>query len=454
MKFNNSHLIQTKTVVRLFMFGLVLWQQTARADDLMAVYQNAKQHDSVYAAAQSTRAAEQEKDSQASALLKPSVTLTAASAYNTTDTQYQGSTVFPGGKQDFNSNSYGITLIQPLYNKQDWEQLDQTQLQLKQADAKLKHAEQDLILRVAQAYFDLLAAQDNLLFYGAQKQAIEKQLQQAKRKFDVGSSTITDVYETQARYDLVLANEMAASNAVLVKRRNLAKITGVAPPQLALLSSRWQPSAPDPLDESQWLAMTGQSNLNVVIQSAAYKIAEQEIERQGAGYYPTLDLVASYREESANGSASFGSGVDSSTGSIGVQLSMPLYSGGGTSSRKREAVQMKEVSRHLLEEAERNAQLDTSQAYLGVMNGVAQVSALIQAVASNGNLLQSSQRSWELGSGTTVDVLNAQQQLYSAKRDLQQARYNTIMSELSLSASVGQLTEADLKKVNDFLVEP
>lgn len=431
--------------------ALVSFQNNALADDLMQLYQTARSHDAQYAAAQSTWAATQEKSPQANALLKPQVSASASAMYNSIDTTYKGATAFPGGRQNFNSTAYGITLRQALYNKQDWEQMKQSSLQLRQSDAQLKNSEQDLILRIAQAYFDVLAAKDNLSFSALQKQAIEKQLQQAQRKFEVGSNTQTDVLEAQARYDLVLADEVAAKNAVLIKNRALSRIIGTSVPPLASLEANWRPSPPDPVDEAKWLQRASQSPA-VVIQQAGYQIAEKEIEKQRADFYPSLDLVANYQQESANGSAIFGTGIDSRTGNIGVQLSVPIYSGGSASSRTREAEHSKEASRYQLEEAERDAQFNTSQSYLGVMSGIAQVTALNQAVVSNQNLLKSSQRGWQLGTRTAVDVLNAQQQLYGAKRDLQQARYNALMSELQLSASVGQLTEADLKKVNALLV--
>lgn len=459
MKLNNTVEIQrtarlvTRAGLVFVSLGLMLWQSSARAEDLMQIYQLAKQHDATYAAAQASWAAQQEKVVQARATLKPNVQLSASTAHNSTDTTFKGPISFPGGKQKFNTTAYGVTLRQPLYNKQDWEQLNESQLLVKQADAKLKLAQQDLILRVAQAYFDTLIVQDNLVFVGAQKKAIAKQLQQAKRKFEVGSNTITDVDEAQARYDLVVANEIAAKNAVLVKNRSLAKLTGEAPSTLATLDAQWQPSVPEPADESKWLLLTRQGNMNVLIQRAAYEIAEKEIQRQRGYLYPTLDLVAGYQKSSTNGNASFGIGSDVTDASIGLQLSVPIYSGGAANSRDREAIHNKEAASYQLEDAVRSAKLGASQAYLGVFNGVAQVKAFNQAVLSNQNLLKSSERGWQLGTGTAVDVLNAQQQLYSAKRDLQQAKYSTLLSQLQLNASVGNLKESDLKKINDQLIE-
>ena len=363
-----------------------------------------------------------------------------------------GSSLVAGGLQEFNSNSVGVSLSQPLYRRQNWLQYEQSDLLLKQADAELQTVEQDLILRAAQAYFDVLAAQDNLVFVTAQKQAIERQLLQAKRKFEVGTNTITDVDEAQAGYDLVLSQVITAKNDLLIKNRALGKIIGTAPPTLAKLNEDWNPVSPDPATEAEWMTLARQSNPNVIRQGTALNIAAMEVDRQQAGHYPTLDLVASYAEDSANGSATFGFGSDSTTKSIGVQLSVPLYSGGATSSRKREAVHSKESVRYVLEDAQRTAEFDSSQAFLGVINGIAQVHALEQAVKSNESSLKSSERGWEVGTRTAVDVLNAQQQLYSAKRDLQQSRYNTLISQLQLDAAVGRLTAQSLEVINRWLV--
>jgi outer membrane protein len=437
----------------LLFFSAMFWQGAAQAADLVELYQAARQHDPVYAAAQSTWAAAQEKLPQARALLRPDIALSASSSYTSADTEIQGSSIITGGVQEFNTNGVGVTLTQPLYRKQDWMQYEQSELLLKQADAELKAVEQDLILRAAQAYFDVLAAQDSLLFVTAQKQAIERQLLQAKRKFEVGTNTITDVHEAQAGFDLVLSQVITAKNDVLIKNRALGKIIGAAPPALAKLGENWDPTYPDPMSEEQWMTLARQSNPNVIRQSAALDIATMEVERQQAGHFPTLDLVASYQEDSANGSATFGIASDSTTKSVGVQLSVPLYSGGATSSRKREALHSKEAVRYLLEDSQRNAAFDSSQAFLGLINGIAQVKALEQAVISNESSMKSSERGWEVGTRTAVDVLNAQQQLFSAKRDLQQSRYNTLLSQLKLDAAAGRLTLQSVENINTWLVE-
>lgn len=449
----SNPMISKNTIRLLLVINLVSWQGISQAADLVNIYQTAKQHDPVYAAAQSTWAATQEKLPQARALLMPNVELSATTTYNNTDTDIQGSSFLTGGSQDFNSNSVGVSLRQPLYRKQNWVQYEQSALQLEQADAQLTVAKQNLILRVAQAYFDVLAAQDNIVFISSQKQAIEKQLTQAKRKLEVGTNTITDVHEAQARYDLVTAQAVAAKNALHINIRALSKIIGTTPHTLATLNHQWKPSRPDPGDESQWMVLAVVSNPDVIIQEALFEIADREVARQQAGHLPTLDLLATYQDDSANGSATFNAATDSTTKSIGLQLSIPLYNGGGTSSRKREALHVKEALRYELDNAKRNAEFDSSQAFLGVINGIAQVTALEQAVVSNESSLKSSERGWELGTRTAVDVLNAQQQLYSAKRDLQQARYDTLISQLQLDAAVGRLTERNLMSINAWLIE-
>ncbi len=424
---------------------------TAGATDLLQSYELARGNDMLYATALSRRAAAQEKLPQAQALLRPSVEFSANVARNHSDTQYRGTSPFPGGSSQFNSNSYGISLRQPLYRKQEWLQLDQAELQRVQADAQLADDEQRLILRVTQAYFDVLAAQDDLTFVQAQKTAIAEQLAQAKGQFEVGTLTVTDANEAQARFDLANAQEIAAHSGLRIKKRALRKILGTESTPLVPLADGWQMTPPQPDDIERWEARASESNPAVLIQTAALEIASQEIKRQRAGHHPTIDLVANYQEDAASGSASVGTGSDSTTAMIGVQLRLPLYAGGGTSSRVREARYNIDTAKEQLENARRTTALDANQAFLGVTDGLTQVLALEQAVISSEGSLASSRLGWEVGVRTSIDVLNAQQQLYGAHRDLAKARYATILNLLQLHATTGQLDQTVLAEINRWL---
>ena len=289
-----------------------------------------------------------------------------------------------------------------------------------------------------------------MAFSGSQKAAISEQLAQAKRNFEVGTSTITDTHEAQARFDLTTAQEIAAQNDLEIKRSALQRVIGTTPDQLSPLSGTLPLTVPEPNNVEQWIANAEQKNYQLRIQEAAVEIATQEVERNRAGHYPTLDMVATYGDNSASGGA-FNVGSDTKSKTIGLQLNLPIYQGGAVNSKVREALANQEKSRQDLEDTKRQIALQTRQAFLGVTSGSAQVRALEQALVSNQSSLDSTKLGFEVGVRTSVDVLNAQQQLFSAKRDLAQARYNYIQNQLKLRASVGSLAEPDLEQVNQWL---
>ncbi|MEW6313072.1 MAG: TolC family outer membrane protein [Pseudomonadota bacterium] len=432
------------------LFGLLLGG-TANAADLMQIYRDAQSQDAVFSSARAAHLAGQEKEIQGRSGLLPSVSLSANTTYNDQDTQYRSSTTtLQGGTRRYNSNGYTVSLAQPLYRKQNFAQYQQGRLQTQQAEAIFQAAKQDLILRVAGAYFDVLLAQDNVELATAQKAAIGEQLAQAKRNFEVGTATITDTHEAQARYDLVSAQEIVAQNDLEIKKRALQQIVGAMPDALAPLGKHFSLSLPDPDNIDDWVGRAEQASPQVQIQQANFELASEEIARNRGNEYPTLDAVASYGKSSV-GASTFGAGSDTTSKSVGLQLNIPLFQGGNLSSKVREAVANEEKARQDLEAARRKAALDARQAYLGVTSGNAQVNALGQALVSSQSSLDSTKLGQEVGVRTGVDVLNAQQQLYSAKRDLSQARYTYIINLLKLEAAVGQLDETDLARVNTWL---
>src|SRR5512145_29929 len=424
----------------------------ASATDLLEIYHAAQGQDAVFAAARASRDAGQEKLTQGRALMLPSVNLNANSTFNDIDTQYQGSTggLLTSGMKRYNSHGYGATLVQPLFREQNWALYSESELQVVQSEAQFKLAEQDLVLRVAQAYFAVLIAQDSVQLAAAQKTAIAEQLEQAKRNFEVGTATITDTHEAQARYDLIVAQEIAAQSALEVNRRSLQQLINAAPGELNPLGAAFQLEAPQPANQDKWVEEAQLHNHQVAIAQAAAELADKEVDRNRGGHLPTVDLVANYSRTYANG-GSFGVGSDTRATSVGVQLNMPLFQGGATQSRWREAEANRERARQELENARRNVELQTRQAYLGVVNGIAQVQALQQALKSSESLLEASKLGHEVGVRTNLDVLNAQQQAYSTRRDLYQAEYNYLLSQLRLKAATGSLTEEDVARVNQAL---
>jgi len=423
---------------------------SALAADLQETFRAAQANDPVFAAARATMQAGQEKLPQGRALLLPSISLNANSTFNDQTTQYQGTAPFPSGNNRYNSHGYGVNLTQPLFRQQNWLSYSEAELQVAQTEAQFRIAEQDLIMRVAQAYFDVLIAQDSVQLAEAQKTAISEQLEQAKRNFEVGSATITDTHEAQARYDLTVAQEIAAQNSLEIKRRSLQQLINAMPQELRHLGKEFRLEAPQPADMEKWVDDAQLNSLQLAIAQAGAEIAEKEVARNRGGHYPTVDLVANYSQNNANG-GSFGVGSDNTSKSVGVQLNMPLFQGGAVNSKWREAEANRERAIQELENTRRSVALQTRQAYLGVVSGIAQVKALQQALTSSESVLEASKLGQEVGVRTNLDVLNAQQQLYATRRDLYQAEYSYLLSQLRLKAAVGSLDEESLNKINQAL---
>ena len=435
--------------ISFLVIALVAGQTSAA--DLLSIYREAQIQDATYAGAKAQYIGAQEKLPQARALLRPSINFSAGAHYNEVDTDYKNS-VFPSGRRDFYDYNYGVNLTQPLYRRQNGANYEQAKVQIRQAETQLSAASQDLMTRVAQGYFDVLLARANLSTIRSQKTAVAEQLEQAKRNFIVGTATITDSREAQARYDLVVAQELVGENDLEVKSRGLEQIVGKPVGKLAGLSTPVTLNPPEPADMAAWVEQAYQSSLQVAFAQQSVEIAAQEIKKADAGHYPTLDAVGSLTETYANSSAQ-GIGSDIKALVVGVQLNVPLYQGGGISSRVREAVAGQERARQDLESARRAVALQTRTAFLGVTSGLGQIKALRQAVESTKLQRESTKLGQEVGVRTAVDVLNAEQQLAAAERDLAQAVYNTIVSQLKLKAAVGKLAEADLADVNIFLKE-
>ncbi len=422
----------------MFASGLALGAQAA---DLLDIYRAAQTQDAVFAGARAAQQAGQEKLTQGRALLMPSVNLNANTTYNDVNAPY--------GASRYNNHGYGVSVVQPLFREQNWAAYNQSELQVAIADAQFRGAQQDVILRSAQAYFDVLIAQDTVQLNAAQKAAIAQQLEQAKRNFEVGTATITDTYEAQARYDLILAQELAAANELELKRRDLQQLINAAEvPALNVLGAGFNPVAPEPAEVQKWVDDAQRNNVQVVSAEAAYQLAEQEVARSRGGHLPTVDLIGNYAK---NTGCTFTTCGDTRSTSVGVQLNMPLFQGGAIQSKWREAEANREKAKQDLESARRNVALQARQAYLGVASGIAQVQALQQALKSSESLLEASKLGQEVGVRTSLDVLNAQQQLFSTRRDLYQAQYNYLVSHLRLKAAAGNLLEADLERVNQAL---
>jgi outer membrane protein len=414
---------------------MAIANSAAMGANLSEIYQLARANDAEFSSARAAYTAGLEKLPQGRALLRPSVNLTGNLRENDSDSSGL-----------FSSHQYGLSLSQPIYRKQNLETYEQAKLLVLQAEQTLKVAEQSLQLRVAQAYFAVLQAQDVLATAQSQKQAFAEQLAQARKSFEVGASTITDTHEAQARFDLTTAQEIAAQNDLEVKRRALEQIIASETPELARLSEAASLSLPEPNNMDAWVKQAESDSLFVALGKTAQENARREVGKQKGGHLPTLDLSAGY-----GGGRNVPTTGNTNSGYIGLDFALPIYQGGATASRVREAVALLEKSRHDLDSARRQARLDARQSFLGVLSGVAQVKALEQALVSSEAQLKSTKLGLEVGVRTRVDVLNAQQQLFTTKRDLAAARYQTLLAGLQLKAAAGSLNEEDLKAVDALL---
>ena len=421
------------------------------AEDLVQVYRDAQRYDAVYAAARHALDAGRERLPQGRALLLPTLNLSANATRSRVESESREPAIQPDFERKPSSSGYTLTLAQPLYRPQFWLQYRQAEYQVAQAEAAFAQAGQDLIIRTAQAYFDVLAAQDTLGLVRAQKAAISEQLAQARRNFEVGTATITDTHEAQARFDLIGAQEIAAQNDLENRRQALTLITGKEYGELKPLRADVKLAPPNPTNMQSWVELAEKQSYPVQAQEAVTSVAALEARRASAAHLPSLDVVATHGQTGQSASTTSSVGSDVTSSSIGLQLAMPLFQGGALNSREREAAALSLRAMQDLENARRTAALNTRQSYLTVINGITQITALEQALVSSQSALDSNKLGYEVGVRINIDVLNAQQQLFSTRRDLAVARYNTITNQLRLKAAAGSLREEDLEEVNRAL---
>ncbi len=423
----------------------------AQAADLIQVYQQALANDASYASARASAAAGRERITQGRSGLLPTVGINGDITKNNSDTTPWNNVPTPSS--NLRTNEIQVTLQQPLFRWDRWETYQQSKLAQAISEAQFAQAQQDLITRVAQAYFDVLAAQDTLESTRAQKVAVTEQLASAKRNFEVGTQTITDTHEAQAAYDLVVSQEIAAVNDLETKKTALQAIIGTPPSTLATLRTGVNLTAPQPINVDQWVSAAENQNYAVAVAQLQLESAKRDISKNRAGHYPTVDLVASSLHRDVNGQVPGASGKTNSN-SIGIQYSIPIFNGFAVTSKVRESIALEDKARNDLEANRRNAALVARQSFLGVNSGLAQVKALEAAEVSSNSALESNKLGYQVGVRINIDVLNAQRQLYQTRTDLARARYNTILAGLKLKAAAGSLREEDLQPINALLQQP
>ncbi len=419
---------------------------TAQAQNLLELYESARAYDATWQSAKAQYDANLFRAEQAKAGILPTANLGAGLSR----ARFENSV--PSVNRGITSETATLSASQPLYRPANFAAWEQGKRQVDLAQAQLTAASQDLIIRVSQAYFDVLAAQDTLAFVQAQKTAVSEQLASAKRNFEVGTSTITDTREAQARFDLVVAQEIAAENDLRVKRLALDSLVGKNDVNPRPLSIPMNLPAPQPAEVNTWVQRAEESSPSIQLARTTLEIAQLETEKAKAGNKPTLDLNASYNiTRSPTGSTTVGSATRNSTASMGLAFNLPLFAGFATQNRIRETLSLEEKAQADLEAARRAVAQSTRAAFFGVVSGQGQVKALEAAESSSQSALDANRLGYQVGVRINIDVLNSQSQLFQTKRDLAQARYNVLLGQLKLRQANGTLAPDDLTQLNSLL---
>ncbi|MBC3882078.1 TolC family outer membrane protein [Undibacterium sp. LX40W] len=437
-----------KSIIATFIATAFL-SLNAGASDLLQVYKEALANDAQYSAARAAKMAGAERSVQGRSALLPRIGL--SGGVSKTHSEFDpdiGNTI----KSNSTGNSVTLSLSQPLFNLGTWESYEQSKLAVVASEIQFAQAQQDLMLRVSQAYFDVLAAENTLQTLQAQKVATAEQLASAKRNFEVGTQTITDTHEAQSAFDLVTAQVLAGEGDLEVKRAALRQIIGKDAGNLSRLKDGVQLSSPVPAQINEWVATAEKQNFAVTSSQVSLEIAQREIKKSRSGHLPTIDFSASTGRSSGSSAAAIQSGVSKPT-TVGVSVNIPLFSGFGTDSRVRETIALEDKARNDLESARRAAAQNARQAYIGVVSGLSQIKAFEAAEISSQSALDSTKLGYQVGVRINIDVLNAQQKLSNTRQSLAKARYDNIINGLRLKAAAGTLKEADLAEVNTLLVQ-
>lgn len=424
----------------------------AQGADLTEIYLLALEANAEFRAAQAQLRAQGEVRPQARARILPRLGAQASHTETNLELDSQGQSE----TRDFPTTAYSLNLSQVLYNRAVFAQLDQADSQVAQAEAQFGFTHQNLILTVSEAYFNVLAAEDNLAFAEAEREAIGQQLEQARQRFEVGLTAITDVREAQARYDQSVSQEIDAENQLQVAREVLREVTGQSFQTLAELNTEMPLVRPDPEDITEWVERALDQNLQLIAARRGAEVARGDVRVAESARYPTLDIVASH---SYTDTESFipGGGLlprDTTENSIGLQLNINLFEGGAINSRSRQAGFQFEQATETVEQQRRATERQARSAYLNVLAGISRVNALERALESATTALDATQAGFEVGTRTAVEVLNSQQAVFLARRDLARSRYDYILDTLRLKQAAGTLSEEDVVLVNRWLNEP
>ncbi len=424
---------------------LLLTSLPVAAEDLAAVYRLAQESDPQWAAARANYQANIERRVQGQSQLLPTLTLNASTSQTNQDVRTTTSNQY-----NYRTDSYGLVLSQPIYRRGNIASARQGDAGARQAEQELHLARQDLILRTTDAYLGLLSAEDSLEFATAEKTAIERLHKLAQRNFAVGNASLVDVHDAQAAYDLAVAQEITARTEMEAKRESLRALIGRPSGALQRLARALPLDPPSPADPDKWAEQAREANPQIKSTEEAVAVANAEVDKNRGGHQPTLDLTASHTYTDAGGSLQ-GFASESTSNQVGLVFQWPLYAGGQTSSRVREAIARREEARQRLEAARRGSDQQARNAYLDVLTGIARIRALELALTSNRRALETTLIGYERGQRNGQDVLTNQRNVLRTMRDLSQARYQYLLARMRLKAAVGTLGDDDLAGLNRLL---
>jgi len=461
----------------LVALGLATLAHSAQAADLLEVYQRALQADPQIREAEATKLATMEAKPQARAGLLPQLTASGSLERSNQDINRTQLTAIVGengeptnvlvpvninARSNLNSSQYQVRLTQTLFRWDRWATLHRADKQVAQAEIDYKAAQQDLVARVAQRYFDVLAAEDTVKAAQATLEALSRQLDQANKRFEVGLIAITDVQEARAAHDQASADLIADKRALASAQEYLREITGGPVDDLAGPKDDIPLQSPAPEDVEKWVAAALDQNLSVLSARLATDIAREDIDVARAGHLPSLDLYAQRTASSDAGNQTSRRGDtpgtrspadgDTTIDAIGIQITFPIYSGGAVSSEVRQRVYQHRAARERSERTARDTERAARDAYLSVISDIARVQALRQAVESSQTALQATEAGFEVGTRTTIEVLDSRRQLFQAQTNYYRSRYDYIIAVLQLRLATGSLSVDDLQEVNGWLV--
>lgn len=428
-------------------FVSLLQCSPAWAENLLQIYQLALDNDAGYQAAQFKFSAATEVKTQARSELLPDVSFSAERTHRDQELISSHNPLFGAGSARYPVKDITLSITQPVFRYESWLRYKQSELSVKQAATVFSVASQDLMLNVAEAYFAALAAKEKLEYTRVEKTAVGRHLEVAEQRAKTGIASVTDVHDARARYALSESREIESENALDDSHQALLKHTASVITNLAALRDKIPLVNPEPADSDKWIETALAQNLALEASRQSLMVARQEIERQKAGHYPTLDLIAS-RNRNDEGGSLIGGGSDIETTDFLLRFNLPLYQGGNVQSKMREAMLINEMTVREVEEQRRQVIRDTRAAYRGVFSGIKKVEALNQSIISQQSALELKEAGLRSGLSTLLEVLDARRDLYYAQTDYSQARYDYLLSTLRLKHSTGSLSVSDLEQVN------